>query len=76
MPAPPFEIPLPPGFEVIEEPSQLGVGRGGMYAALVQDQRGRVGAVLCRQTRADVVRSLTVFQDEIATLADFLWARR
>lgn len=78
MACPPFELRLPPGFEVIEEPTEIGTQRSGknLFAALIQDERGRVGAVLCRQTRADVVRSLTVFEDEIAPLADFFWRRQ
>jgi hypothetical protein len=75
MPAPSFEISLPPGFEIIEEPSLLGSGPGGLYAALLADERNREGVVLARQTRAGVIRSLIVFSSEAPRLSEFLSSR-
>lgn len=76
MAAPPFEIRLPPGFEVVEEPSELGRGRAALFAVSIEDDRGRRGVMLARQTRQDVVRSLVVYEDELGPLSDFLHARR
>ena len=75
MPCPPFEIRLPPGFEVIEEPSQLGRGTAPMFAVSIEDDRGRRGVLLTRQTRA-AVRSMVLFEGELGPLSEWLWARR
>lgn len=76
MPAPPFEIRLPPGFEVIEEPTQIGAGSMALFAVAIEDDRGRRGVMLSRRTRADVVRSMALFESELGRLSDFLHARR
>jgi hypothetical protein len=75
MPAPPFQISLPPGFEVTEEPDRLGLGRSPLYAALVRDDRGREGVWLGRESRPGAVRTMIVYSQEAPGLSEFLYSR-
>jgi hypothetical protein len=56
--------------------TQIGSGAMALFAVTIEDDRGRRGMMLTRRTRADVVRSMALFEAELGRLSDYLHARR